>query len=58
MSKSIEQSVKQKLKNMEKKKGIPFNRLLDTLFLERILARVSSSNYKDKLIFKGGLGYV
>lgn len=55
MSKSIEQSVKQKLKNIEKAKGVPFNRLLDTLFLERILARVAKSNYKEKLIFKGGL---
>jgi predicted nucleotidyltransferase component of viral defense system len=55
MSKSIEQSIKQKLKNIEKVQGIPFNRLLDTLFLERILARVSSSSSKDKLIFKGGL---
>ena len=55
MSKTIEQSTKQKLKNMERTKGIPFNRLLDTLFLERVLARVANSNYKEKLIFKGGL---
>lgn len=55
MNKAIEQSVKEKLKLIEKESGIKFNRLLDTLFLERILVRISKSNYKEKLIFKGGM---
>jgi predicted nucleotidyltransferase component of viral defense system len=55
MSKAIEQSVKEKLKLIEKESGIKFNRLLDTLFLERILVRISKSKYKKKLIFKGGM---
>lgn len=55
MSKAIEQSVKEKLKLIERETGIKFNRLLDTLFLERILVRVSKSEYKEKLIFKGGM---
>ena len=55
MSKAIEQSVKEKLKLIEKESGIKFNRLLDTLFLERILVRISESKYKEKLIFKGGM---
>ena len=55
MSKSIEQKVKQNLKDIEKSTGIIFNRLLDTLFLERILVRISKSKYKKDLIFKGGM---
>lgn len=55
MSKAIEQSVKQKLKTIEKEQHIPFNRLLDTLFLERILVRIGKSKYRDQLIFKGGM---
>lgn len=55
MSKSIEQSVKEKLKQIEKESGVKFNRLLETLFLERILVRIGKSNYKTKLIFKGGM---
>jgi predicted nucleotidyltransferase component of viral defense system len=55
MSKAIEQSVKEKLKLIEKESGIKFNRLLDTLFLERILVRISKSKYKEKFIFKGGM---
>jgi hypothetical protein len=55
MSKAIEQSVKQKLKNIEKEQGVELNSLLDTLFLERILVRVGKSNYKDQLVFKGGM---
>lgn len=55
MNKSIEQRIKQKLKNIEAKEGIPFNRLLDTLFLERILVRLSKSKHRDSLVFKGGM---
>lgn len=43
------------MKLIEKESGIKFNRLLDTLFLERILVRISKSKYKEKLIFKGGM---
>lgn len=51
----IEQKVKAKLKKISKDEGIIFNNLLETLFLERVLARVSRSKYKEKLIFKGGM---
>jgi len=40
---------------IEKESGIKINRLIEILFLERILVRVSKSKYKDKLIFKGGM---
>jgi predicted nucleotidyltransferase component of viral defense system len=53
--KGIEQKVKAKLKKISKDEGIIFNNLLETLFLERVLARVSKSKYREKLIFKGGM---
>lgn len=39
--KEIEQKVKAKLKKISKDEGIIFNNLLETLFLERVLARIS-----------------
>lgn len=55
MSKAIEQSIKQKLKNISDELKIPFNSLLEKLFLERFLARISKSKHAEKFIFKGGL---
>ena len=55
MSKSTEQSIKHKLKDISKTLGIPFNSLLEMLFLERFLVRVMKSPYANKLIFKGGM---
>lgn len=55
MSKATEQKVKEKLKSIRDKTGTPFGLLLETLFLERFLVRISKSKYKDKLIFKGGM---
>ncbi len=55
MSKVTEQSIKQILKNISKESKVPFNNLLDTLFLERFLVRIGKSKYADKLIFKGGM---
>jgi len=53
--KRFEQKIKSKIKDINKKTGIPINQLLNTLVLERFLVRVSLSQYKEKLIFKGGL---
>ena len=53
--KSTEQRIKAKLKNISKEQEIPFNSLLETLLLERFLVRIGKSNYKEKLIFKGGM---
>ena len=55
MSKATEQSIKHKLKDISKTLRIPFNSLLETLFLERFLVRIGKSAYADKLIFKGGM---
>ncbi len=59
MSKISEAALKDRLKNLAKEKGTNVNELLKKLFLERFLARLSCSDYSDKLIFKGGnlLGY-
>ena len=53
--KALEQKLKSKLKKISKQQGIVFNKLLETLFLERVLVRVSKSKFRDRLIFKGGL---
>ena len=55
MSKSTEQSIKHKLKDISKTLSIPFNSLLEMLFLERFLVRIVKSAYADKMIFKGGM---
>ena len=55
MSKSIEQSIKHKLKDISKILNTPFNTLLEMFFLERFLVRIEKSAYKDNLIFKGGM---
>lgn len=47
-------SVKARLLNYAKKEGIAFNRILVYYFQERFLYRVSISEYKNKLILKGG----
>jgi len=52
MSKAIEQGIKEKLKVISKKESLPFNQLLETLFLERFLVRIGKSKYNENLIFK------
>lgn len=50
-----EQALKARLKHIGKEKGKSFNEVWKLLVLERFLARLSSSEYSDKFIFKGGL---
>lgn len=52
--KNVVASVKARLLNYAKKEGITFNRILVYYFQERFLYRVSISEYKNKLILKGG----
>src|SRR3989338_9126386 len=52
--KNVAASVKARLLNYAKKEGIAFNRILVYYFQERFLYRVSISEYKNKLILKGG----
>ena len=48
-------ALKQRLKAIALDKGTTLNKIWKQLLLERFLARLSSSIYQDKFIFKGGL---
>lgn len=55
MSKSIEQSVKERVKTISKEQGRPFNELWQEILLERWLARLAKSKHKENFIFKGAM---
>jgi predicted nucleotidyltransferase component of viral defense system len=46
--------LKQKIRDMAKEDNIPHEILYQNFFFERFLERLSISNYKDKMIIKGG----
>lgn len=48
-------SIKAKLKNLAIKEGKQFDYLLNLYIIERILYRISKSDYADKFVLKGGL---
>lgn len=50
-----EQALKARLKQIANKSDRSFNEVWKLLVLERFLARLSRSQYSDRLIFKGGL---
>ena len=50
-----EAALKERLKTIAKEKETTLNKVWKQLLLERFLARLSSSPYQDKFIFKGGL---
>lgn len=50
-----ETALKERLKTIAKEKETTLNKVWKQLLLERFLARLSSSPYQDKFIFKGGL---
>jgi hypothetical protein len=52
---NIEASVLARLKNKSKEQGIPLQQLLNLFCQEEFIRRLSVSNYKEKLILKGGL---
>src|SRR3989338_635035 len=54
MSKSIEQSIKAKIRQISEAETKPFNEVWNTLIIERFLARLSHSDYKADFILKGG----
>ena len=54
MSKSIEQSIKAKVRQISEAETKPFNEVWNALIIERFLARLSHSNYKADFILKGG----
>ena len=49
-----EHAIKDRLRNLANEQGKSVNELLKKLYLERFLARLANSNFKNQLIFKGG----
>ncbi len=50
-----EQGLKDRLKNIAKEQGKRFNEVWKKLVLERLLVRISHSEYSGNFVFKGGL---
>ncbi len=48
-------SLKAKIRNLAKKKNIPAQVILQNFMFERLLVRLSASNYKEKFVLKGGM---
>jgi hypothetical protein len=53
--KNIPASVAERLKNVAKQSGKAFDLILLLYFQERLLYRLSISEYRDKFLLKGGL---
>lgn len=48
-------SLKAKIRNIARQKNIPAQVVLQNYMFERLLARLSASEYKDKFVLKGGM---
>lgn len=48
-------SLKAKLRNLAKEKGLPAQVILQNYMFERLLVRLAASTYKDKFVLKGGM---
>lgn len=48
-------SLKAKIRNISKNKGIPAQVVFQNYMFERLLIRLSKSAYKDKFVLKGGM---
>ena len=53
MSKAM--SLKAKIRNSAKQKNIPAQVILQNYMFERLLVRLSASEYKEKFVLKGGM---
>lgn len=53
MSKAMQ--LKDQIKNIALKNHVPAQAVLQNFMLERLLERISTSKYKDKLVLKGGM---
>lgn len=53
MSKAM--SLKAKIRNIAKQKGIPAQVVLQNYMFERLLVRLSASEYREKFVLKGGM---
>lgn len=54
MSNSLKQSIKQRLRSIAKERNLTFDEIWHNLILERFLARLCKSKYRDNFILKGG----
>ncbi len=54
MKSAIEQSIKEKIKALAKEREVTFAELWRNLILERFLARLARSPYREKFVLKGG----
>ena len=48
-------SLKAKIRNIAKQKNIPAQVILQNYMFERLLVRLSASEYKERFILKGGM---
>ena len=48
-------SLKARLRNLAKEKGLPAQVILQSYMFERLLVRLAASEYKDKFVLKGGI---
>lgn len=48
-------SLKAKLRNLAKEKGLPAQVILQNYMFERLLVRLAKSEYQDKFVLKGGM---
>lgn len=48
-------SLKAKIRNIAKQKNIPAQVILQNYMFERLLVRLSVSEYKEKFVLKGGM---
>ena len=48
-------SLKAKIRNIAKRKNIPTQVILQNYMFERLLVRLSASEYKEKFVLKGGM---
>lgn len=55
MKSAIEQSIKEKIKVLAKERETAFAELWRNLILERFLARLAQSSYREKFVLKGGI---
>ena len=55
MSSPIESSLKDKVKQIAKDQGRTFNQIWQRFVLERFLARLARSTFREQLVFKGGM---
>lgn len=54
MKSALEESIKEKIKALAKERKVTFAELWRNLILERFLARISHSPYKERFVLKGG----